>query len=83
MAWRGVAWRGVARTARAARHGAAVVLSALITLLAAAGVALRVLRRVHCTAPPALLRELGEPMCLWEEGIKQINFHYMVKAGRA
>ena len=68
--------------ARAVRHSAAVVFSALITLLAAAGVALRVLRAV-CTALPALHCEPGEPLCLWEEGIKQINFHYMVKAGRA
>ena len=57
--------------ARAVRHSAAVVFSALITLLAAAGVA-----GTACVA-------LGEPLCLWEEGIKQINFHYMVKAGRA
>ena len=71
-------WRGAARAACTA-----VVFSALITLLAAAGVALRVLRCVHRTACTALLCELGEPLCLWEEGIKQINFHYMVKAGRA
>ena len=76
----GAAWRGVPHMARAVWPSAAVVFSALITLLAAAGVALRVLRCVHCSA---LLRELGEPLCLWEEGIKQINFHYMVKAGRA
>ena len=47
---------------------AAAVFSALITLLAAGGVVVCVLR--------------GRT-ALWEEGIKQINFHYMVKAGRA
>ena len=49
--WRGVRgvaawWRGgVAHMARTVRHSAAVVFSALITLLAAAGVALCA---VHC-----------------------------------
>ena len=76
-------WRGAHGSGGSAGRSAAVVFSALITLLAAAGVALRVLRCVHRTACTALLCELGEPLCLWEEGIKQINFHYMVKAGRA
>ena len=44
------AWRGVAHMARAVRHSAAMVFSALITLLAAAGVALRVLCCVQCMA---------------------------------
>ena len=49
---------------------AAAVFSALITLLAAGGV-------VVCVCV------LRGRTALWEEGIKQINFHYMVKAGRA
>ena len=49
-----MAWRGAHGAGGVARRSVAVVFSALITLLAAAGVALRVLRCVHRTACTAM-----------------------------
>ena len=53
-AWRGAHGAGCAARRGTARYSAAVVFSALITLLAAAGVALPVLRCVPCTACTAM-----------------------------